>query len=152
MRLKFRLLCIGIFLSSFLQYALAQTISVSGNVKNKNTSEVLIRATVSVKGTSTTTVTDENGNFSIATQKGATLIISYTGFAGATYQVKDAGPIEILLEDAGKKMDEVVVIGYGSQKTKNISKFSQNFNNALCCNNPVKIIFTYFTTFDELCA
>lgn len=121
MRLKFRLLCIGIFLSSFLQFALAQTITVSGKVKNKSTSEPLIHATVSVKGTPNTTLTDENGNFSIATQKGVTLTISYTGFTAATYLIKEAGPIEILLEDASKKMDEVVVIGYGVQKITKIS-------------------------------
>jgi TonB-dependent starch-binding outer membrane protein SusC len=121
MKLKYRLLCIGIFLGSFLQQTLAQTISVSGKVKNKSTSETLAGATVSVKGTAAATVTDQQGNFTISVQKGAALIITYTGLVTSTYQVSKAGDIEILLEDGNKKMDEVIVIGYGVQKITKVS-------------------------------
>ena len=121
MRIKLRLLCVVILMGSFFQQVLAQTFSVTGNVKNKTTSEALIRATVSLKGTTISTVTDQNGNFSITAPKGATLIFTYTGLVASTYQVNKAGNVEILMEDAEKKMDEVIIIGYGVQKVTKVS-------------------------------
>lgn len=121
MKLKFRLLCIGIFLGSFLQQAMAQNITVTGSVNNMANSEPLIRATVSVKGTTSSTVTDEKGNFSISIKKGGTLQISYTGMAPATYLVNNEGVINIQMQEVGSQMDEVVVIGYGVQKVTKVS-------------------------------
>ncbi len=120
MKLKFRLLCIGIFLGSFLQQAIAQNITVAGNVKNM-AAEPLNRATVSIKGTSKSTFTDEKGNFSISIPKGGTLQISYAGMTTATYNVNNEGAVNIQLQEGSKQMDEVVVIGYGTQKVTKVS-------------------------------
>ena len=79
MKFKLTLLCIGIITCCFFQQALAQNISVSGKVKNKATGEPLASATVAVSGSTTTTVTDASGNFSINTVKGATLVICKVG-------------------------------------------------------------------------
>ena len=102
MKLKFRLLCIGIFLGSCLQQSFAQTISVSGKIKNSNTSEPLERATVSVKGTTNATTSDQNGNFTIAAEKGSMLIITSTGFVQSTYKINGPGNINILLQGDDK--------------------------------------------------
>ena len=130
MKLKFRLLCIGIFLGSCLQHSFAQTISVSGKIKNSSTSEPLERATVSVKGTSNATSSDQNGNFTIAAEKGSMLIITSTGFVQSTYKVNGLGNINILLQGDDKKLDEVVVIGYGVQKITKISGAISTIKNA----------------------
>ncbi len=121
MKLKFKLLCIGIFLGSFLHQAFAQDITVTGKVKNKVTAETLARATVSVKGTTKTTVTDENGNFSISVPKGSTLIVTYAGMEPINYPVSKSGPIDLQMEVAGAKLEEVVVTGYGTQKVTKVS-------------------------------
>jgi len=121
MKLKLRLLCVGIFLGSFLQQTLAQNIIVAGKVKSKTTSEALARATVLIKGTSTSTVTDENGNFQISIQKGGTLVVTSVGFLSSNYVVKKPGDVLILMDDRNKQMEEVIVIGYGTQKVTKVS-------------------------------
>ena len=130
MKLKFRLLCIGIFLGSFLQQSFAQINSVTGKVKNSNTNEPLDRATVSVKGTKNATTTDQKGNFTISAEKGATLLISSTGFIQTSYKVKSSADITILLQNDDKKLDEVIVIGYGVQKITKISGAISTIKNA----------------------
>ena len=76
MKLKIALPCLGIFLGSLFHQATAQNITVSGNVKNKSTGQPLIGATVTVSGTSKSTSTNTSGDFSIAAQKGAFLVIT----------------------------------------------------------------------------
>ena len=77
MKLKLTLLCIDIICCCFLQQVIAQTISVSGKVKNKVTGEPLISASVSVQGTTSSVITDAGGKFTISAQKGSTLIIVF---------------------------------------------------------------------------
>ena len=110
MKLKFRLLCIAIFLGSFLQLALAQNFSVSGKVLNLSSKDAVENATVTIKGSSSATKTDQNGKFSILVPKGATLLISSIGFITVVHTVNTAENIEILLDVADKKLDEVIVI------------------------------------------
>ena len=121
MKLKTAFLCLGIILGSIIQKASAQNLSVSGKVKNKSTGEILVAATVAVDGTSTSTITDANGNFSLSVPKGSILVISYTGLQTSRYPVKRSGAIDIQMEDATKVIEEVVVVGYGSKKRKDLS-------------------------------
>ena len=130
MKLKFRLLCIAIFLGSFLQQVMAQTLSVSGKVLNFSSKKAVESATVTIKGSTTGTMTDQNGNFSIAVPKGATLLFSSTGFLASSYKVNSTEPIQIFLEDVDKKLDEVIVIGYGVQKITKISGAVSTIKNA----------------------
>ncbi len=122
MKLKFTMLCIGIFCCCLLQQAMAQNISVSGKVKNKTTGDPLVGATVSVQGASTNTVTNATGSFTISTQKGSTLIISYAGMVAAKLKVTKEGTVDdVLLEDNNAAMTEVVVVGYGTQRITKVS-------------------------------
>lgn len=121
MKLKLTLMCVGIIICCFLQQAFAQNISVSGKVKNKSTGEPLISATVLVPGTTTSAVTDATGNFTISVAKGATLVISYAGMEPIRYKVTGPGAIDIQMEESNKKLDEVVVVGYGTQKVTKVS-------------------------------
>ncbi len=110
MKFKLTLLCFGIICCCLFQQATAQTVSVSGKVKNKTTGEALVSATVSVLGTTASAVTDATGSFTIAAQKGATLIISYAGMEAVRYKVNNAGPIDIQMEESSSKnLNEVVV-------------------------------------------
>ena len=122
MKFKLTLLCFGIICCCLFQQATAQTVSVSGKVKNKTTGEALVSATVSVLGTTASAVTDATGSFTIAAQKGATLIISYAGMEAVRYKVNNAGPIDIQMEESSSKnLNEVVVVGYGTQKVTKVS-------------------------------
>ncbi|HEX6181209.1 MAG TPA: TonB-dependent receptor [Chitinophagaceae bacterium] len=101
----------------FFSQVFAQTINVSGKVTNKSTGEALAGATVSVKGTRTTSLTDDKGNFSLSAPSGAVLTVS---FIGMTQQEVTVSPslttIDIELEPLPNSMNEVVVVGYGTQK------------------------------------
>lgn len=121
MNVKFRLLCIAILLGSLLQQALAQNLPLSGFVKSKLSGESLAGATIKVQGSNTSVTTDSKGNFSIQAPKGAILLISYIGMEPVRYQVNKAGVANIVLQQANKSMEEVVVIGYGTQKVTKVS-------------------------------
>lgn len=88
------------------------------NIKGKVTDSgnvPLIGATILVQNTERGTVTDFEGNFEIEAQQGETLVISYTGFSSKEVVIGTQSMIEVVLED-GLQLDEVVVVGYGTQR------------------------------------
>lgn len=90
-------------------------LTVSGEVTDDQGTP-LIGATVLVKGTGTGTVTDIDGKYSIEVPDGnATLVFSYTGYEAQEIPVQDRTVISVALENAASLLDEVVVVGYGSQ-------------------------------------
>ena len=122
MKLKFALLCMGILLSTFfLNQAFGQNITATGTVKNKSTGDPVIGASVNLLGTTTATTTDASGNFTISVPKGGRLTITSIGYSAEKIQINKAGVVTILLEEASKSLDEVVVIGYGTQKVTKVS-------------------------------
>lgn len=123
MNLRLAFLNAVIFLTLFTNLALAQDFKVSGKVRNKTNGEVLNGATVTIKGTATAVATDAMGQFSITVpEKGAILLFTYTGFKTVTYPVKNKmSNIDILMEDANGSLNEVVVVGYGTKRRKDLS-------------------------------
>lgn len=123
MKEKVRKSCMSIFLiclmgmlslaTSYAQSGSAGTIS--GNVKDSQ-GETIIGASVVVKGTTTGTVTDLDGNFQINASAGNTLVISYIGYKPQEIVVGNQKNINIVLSDDTELLSEVVVIGYGSVK------------------------------------
>ncbi len=104
-------------LQGLLTLAIAQSVPVTGKVTQTDNSP-LAGATVTVKGTATATITDENGKFSInAPSKSSMLIISYTGMETRSVNIPDNAQLEIKMDASqATAMDEVVVVGYGTQK------------------------------------
>jgi TonB-linked SusC/RagA family outer membrane protein len=99
---------------------LAQDILVSGKV-NAKTGEPLMGATVAIKGSNMATTTDAGGNFSIhVPNRKVSLVISYVGMNNKEVSIPESGSINVQLEDVGAAtgLDEVVVIGYGTQSKK----------------------------------
>lgn len=96
--------------------AMAQTASstVSGEVLDSN-GDPLIGATVLVKGSKDGVATDFDGRFTLNVPKGATLQVSYIGFKPKDVKVTGS-EMTITLEDDSSVLDEVVVVGYGTQK------------------------------------
>lgn len=92
-----------------------ETITVTGNVKDA-TGEPMIGVSVLVKGTSTGIITDIDGNFSITLSKhNAILVFTYLGYKSKEIVVNQSRSLKIVLEEDSKQLDEVVVVGYGSQ-------------------------------------
>lgn len=103
-----------------VQIGIAQR-SVSGTVMDADSNEPLIGANILVKGTANGTITDVDGTFSLEVPEGYnTLSISYIGFVEQEIDITNQSSIEVLLT-GGSNLDEVVVIGYTSQKKKDIT-------------------------------
>ena len=102
-----------------------QTITVKGLVADA-TGEPVIGASVVEKGTSNGTVTDLDGNFTLRVTPGATLTISFVGYQ--TQEVKAAPTLKIVLKEDSELLDEVVVVGYGTQKKVNLTGAVANVN------------------------
>ena len=95
--------------------------TVSGTVVDAN-GEGVIGASVIVKGTSTGTVTDFDGNFTIQNvPENATLVISYVGFRTQNVAVAGKSQINVTLEEDKQLLDEVVVVGYGVQRKSDVT-------------------------------
>ena len=94
--------------------AAAAAVKVSGEVMDA-TGEPLIGASVRVKGTDVAVVTDIDGKFSLSAAPGATLLISYIGFKEQEVKV-DGSAIKVTMEENSAMLEEVVVVGYGTQK------------------------------------
>lgn len=99
--------------SNFLQ-------SVSGIVQDAQTGEPLVGVTVSLKGSKTATQTDASGRFQIQAGIGETVIVSYIGYTSREITVSSAS-LSIALTADSSSLDEVVVVGYGSQKKSEIT-------------------------------
>jgi TonB-dependent starch-binding outer membrane protein SusC len=95
--------------------------NITGKVSAKSTGDPLVGASILVKGTKTNAVTDANGSFSITAEKGATLIVSYVGFIASSVRVNAANALNVQLQEVGKDLNEVVVIGYGTKKQRELT-------------------------------
>lgn len=112
-KILFLILCV------FALTAHSQNVAIKGSVTDVN-QEPLLGVNVMVKGTSTGTITDIDGNFSISGPKGATLVISYIGMV--TQEVTYKGePLKVVLKDDAQALEEVVVVGYGSMRKKDLT-------------------------------
>ena len=88
---------------------------VSGLVVDSQ-GEPLIGATVAVKGTSTATATDIDGNYALKARKGDTLVFSYIGFASQEHKVGDNPTIDVTMTEDSQMLDEVVVTALGIKR------------------------------------
>ena len=99
----------------------AQTITLNGNVKD-TAGEPIIGASIVEKGNTTNgTITNFDGNFSLKVPANATVVISYIGMKTQEIVIKGKSKIDVTLSDDAKALDEVVVIGYGTAKRKDIT-------------------------------
>ena len=95
-----------------------QTTNVTVTVVDSK-GEPIIGANVVEKGTTNGTITDVSGKAALNVKKGATLQVSFVGFK--TQEVKAQGSLRVVLRDDNELLDEVVVVGYGTQKKANLT-------------------------------
>lgn len=99
----------------------AQNVTVKGTVTDK-TGETVIGASVVQKGnTGNGTITDLDGNFTISVPSNATLVISFVGYKTQEVAVKGQKLVNVVMEDDSQALEEVVVIGYGTTKKKDLT-------------------------------
>ncbi|MEX2566913.1 MAG: SusC/RagA family TonB-linked outer membrane protein, partial [Cyclobacteriaceae bacterium] len=95
-------------------------ISISGKVTDES-GVPIPGATVSVAGTSIGTVTDQDGNYVLEVPEGGTIFFSFIGFKSQNILVQNQQTIDVTLSEDVGSLDEVVVVGYGTQKKENLT-------------------------------
>lgn len=95
--------------------AVMQANTVKGQIVDAN-GESIIGASVQVKGTNTGVISDIDGNFIINAPANATLIISYVGYQTQEIKLNGKSSVKVTMQEDAELLDEVVVVGYGTQK------------------------------------
>ncbi|MDR3132420.1 MAG: TonB-dependent receptor [Prevotellaceae bacterium] len=103
-----------------LANAQQQTKTLTGTVVDAK-GETIFGASVFEQGTTNAVMTDEDGMFSITVQEGVTLNIAFLGYKTQSYVVGTANTVRIVLQEDSKELDEVVIVGFGSQKRQNLT-------------------------------
>lgn len=118
MKRKFLLLVLCLF-SGY--YVFAQSLQVTGKVTDAASNETLIGVSVIVKGSTTGTQTDMNGNFAISAPTGATLVFTYLGFVTQEIPLNGRTTLNVKLAVSSQILEQVVVIGYGTQRKRDLT-------------------------------
>jgi len=117
---EYSFLLTGLFL--FLtSVVMAQTVNISGKVTGSSTGEGIPGANVVVKGTTTGTITYGNGDYSLTAPSDGTLLISFVGFHSAEVAIAGRNVINVILIEETIDLDEVVAIGYGVVKKRDLT-------------------------------
>ncbi len=103
-----------------LQQLSAQSFTLTGTVKDSK-GEVIIGATVMKSSTKDGTITDINGNFSVSTQVGEVLTISFVGYESQKVKVEERKTLNVVLVESAIGLNEVQIIAYGQQDKKTVT-------------------------------
>src|SRR5690348_9169893 len=114
------LLCLGCMLL-LAHVSFGQGLAISGKVTDEN-GEAILGASVLLKGTSTGTITDADGKYSIeARDASGTLVFSYIGFQTVEVPINGRSVIDQSMTSIATELGEIVVVGYGTQKKVNLT-------------------------------
>jgi TonB-dependent starch-binding outer membrane protein SusC len=117
-----RLFCAVLLTTMSLGELHAQEKTVSGKVVDQSTGQPLQGVSVNVKGSARSVMTGADGSFSIPVPSNdAVLSFSYVDYGGQEMKVGTKGDFRLALTPADKKLDEVVVVGYGTQKKSDVT-------------------------------
>jgi TonB-linked SusC/RagA family outer membrane protein len=115
-------LCLLSFLALFISsQTFSQSRSISGKVTDAKDGAPLPGVSVQVKGVSVGSTTDMNGSFTLNVTPGATLVFTHTGYDGFQLKVGNEETLNVQLQLSKGSMSEVVVIGYGTVKKKDLT-------------------------------
>lgn len=99
----------------------AQNVSIKGHVFDQATKDPVVGATVVQKGTNNAAITDADGDFMLNVPSGSILEFRYIGYLSYDLTVKGSGPFNVGLKENNQMLEEVVVVGYGTQKKVNLT-------------------------------
>ena len=120
MSVKMKSMRIALTLAFLLIVGSLSAQTVTGTVKDA-TGEPVIGATVQEQGTQNAAVTDFDGNFTLKVSGDKPIVISYIGMKSQTIDVKGKSHVDVTLQDDNTQLEELVVIGYGSVKKKDLT-------------------------------
>ena len=121
MQIRMQLVCLFSMLLLFFPVELfAQQGTITGKVVDER-GESVIGATVMVKGSTDGTITDLDGNFKINGKVGTTITVSYVGYAPLEVKITKLTGNRFVMKEDSKTLDEVVVVGMGTQKRNTIT-------------------------------
>lgn len=127
------------------QHTIGGKRKVTGQVTD-NMEEAVIGASVFVMGTSNGTITDMNGHFSLELpDDNAKLQVSYIGYKTQVINVGNKSSVNIVLVEDSKALEEVVVVGYGTQKKVNLTGAVETVKSDRLANKPVTSIASALT-------
>lgn len=136
MRKSYSLRLLSLLVASFLfiQNVFAQT--VSGTVTDQQSSKGVPSVSVTVKGTTTATITDNNGVYRINAPSTATLVFTSVGYNTVEIPVNGRTSVDVVMVPTNTSMSEVVVIGYGTARRRDVtgsvsSVSEKNFNKGI---------------------
>jgi len=116
-----RIFLLAVFVLSFHLLGTAQQIAITGKVSDSK-NEPLLGVNISVKGTAVGTVSDENGQFSLTvSDESSVLLFKYIGYIDIEQRVGSNRNLQITMKEDLKNLEEVVVVGYGTQKKVNLT-------------------------------
>lgn len=121
-KMKYKLFnfCLGVCFAFIAALpSIAQNTQTFKGIVVDGTGEPMIGATVKVTRTTTGTITDMNGNFSIVVPSGGTVEVSYLGYI--TQTISNFSNTKIVLKEDSQQLEEVVVVGYGVQKKSHLT-------------------------------
>ncbi|OXG05191.1 TonB-linked SusC/RagA family outer membrane protein [Flavobacterium araucananum] len=118
MKLKLQWIC-TLLVALSMQFSFAQERTVTGKVSDKT--GVIPGVNVLVKGTKGSTATDFDGSYSVKAKTGDVLVFSYVGMNNKQVTVGTSNTVNVVLESEAQLMNEVVVVGYGVQKRKEVT-------------------------------
>lgn len=113
-----------------------ELIEIKGKVTDKNGAGIP-GATVLIEGTTTGTATDINGDFSLDAPEGAVLVFSFIGYQSQKITLGNQSTVNVTLQEDLSSLDEVVVVGYGTQKKVNLTGAVSTVSSADIVNQPV---------------
>ena len=115
-------LLLALLLGSLLSVFAQGGGTIRGTVTNKETGKPEQGVTVAIKGSKQTTLTNEKGEYSITVPANATLVLTSVGFAKQEVKVGTQTTVDVALAIAATdKLDDVVVVGYGTQRARNVT-------------------------------
>ena len=115
---------------------LPQDIQVTGKITGEN-GEPLYGVSVTLKGSTRGTATDSSGNFTLTVPSDGTLLITYIGYLTQEIKIINQTQITVQLKPAGNQLNEVVVVGYGTQKKIDVTGSVAHVNGDVLAKQPV---------------
>jgi iron complex outermembrane receptor protein len=110
-----------LFCALFFAFNLHAQTSVDGKVTDVDSSDPIAGVNVVVKGTSTGTASDFDGNFSISVSQGDVLVFSYVGYSTQEINYNGQLSLNISMSEDTSKLDEVLLVGYGTVKKEDLT-------------------------------
>ena len=137
MQIRMQLVCLFSMLLLFFPVELfAQQGTITGKVVDER-GESVIGATVMVKGSTDGTITDLDGNFKINGKVGTTITVNYVGYAPLEVKITKLTGNRFVMKEDSKTLDEVVVVGMGTQKRNTITAAVATVNADAIATRPV---------------